>query len=48
MAIPDSKSGRWLKPVALEGFGLVEGAKCGFMQVKTDDFVEELKAKWDD
>ena len=39
---------RWLKPVALNGFGLVEGAKCGFMQIQPDDYVSEFKAKWDD
>jgi len=26
----------------------VEGAKCVFMQINTDDYVSEFKAKWDD
>ena len=26
----------------------MEGAKCAFIQINTDDYVSEFKAKWDD
>ena len=39
MAIPDTKANRWHRPVALNGFGLVEGAKCDFVQIQPDDYV---------
>jgi hypothetical protein len=48
LAIPDTKANRWHRPVALNGFGLVEGAKCDFVQIQPDDYVSQFKTQWDD
>jgi hypothetical protein len=46
LAVP--KNGRWVKSIALKGFGLRERSDCKFMQLKAGDFIRELKITFSD
>jgi len=36
----------WSDPIALDGFGVIEGSRCGLLQLKTDEYISKFEVKY--